>query len=323
MNLNDYYYIAAIAKYRNISKAAEELYVSQPYLSKYLAKIEGEYHAHFFDRTVQPLRITQAGQCYLEYFKKIVTLQKCMAGELEQIVAGDIGSLSVGIATLTCAQLIPYIVPMFTPKYPGIKLQLVEKNTYVLMDLLLAGKIDLAIMNLPAYPKDVKSEFVLRENIYLAVPPNHKLMEKYHPEEDGLPPVLTKQDILQLNHERFVLAYEKQSMGIYERQILNYYDITPREEFITESIQAAYRLTAQNFGFSFIGELSLHDACTKRSPGLFRLDREGWTRTLSVAYLANDYISEPIRCFIHCLQTIGRKFDEGYYNGVYGIDIIE
>ncbi|WP_320958074.1 LysR family transcriptional regulator [Enterocloster asparagiformis] len=320
MNLNDYYYVSAIEKNQSISKAAKELYISQSYLSRYLSNLEEKYHALFFDRSSYPLRITSAGKCYLKYAYQILNLEKTMESEVEDIVTGNIGTLTVGIATLTSSYIIPYVIPMFTSTFPGIELRLIEENSDVLTSLLTERKIDLAIMNRPVYPKDIICEFILRERIFLAVPPRHEMMRMYHPENSPFC-TLQKQEIHLLNDQPFVLASPKQSMGLYERQILEYYDITPRIVLISESIQTAYRLTAQNIGFSFIGETHLMDVHMQNAPGLFQLEDQGWSRTLSVAYSQKDYLPKSTRCFIQCLKKIGQKFHEGYYKGIYGIDI--
>ena len=61
MNLNCYRYVISIAENASISKAAKDLFISQPALTKYLNKLEEELGVRLFDRTVNPIRITYAG----------------------------------------------------------------------------------------------------------------------------------------------------------------------------------------------------------------------------------------------------------------------
>ena len=60
-------YFMAIVKERSISKAAERLYLSQPYLSQYLAKLESNLGGGFLDRSHSPLKLTPAGEVFHAY----------------------------------------------------------------------------------------------------------------------------------------------------------------------------------------------------------------------------------------------------------------
>ena len=63
-------YIKTIAQYHSFSKAAQVLYVSQPALSRFVKKVEDELGVTLFDRDTIPLRLTLAGQRYLEYVEQ-------------------------------------------------------------------------------------------------------------------------------------------------------------------------------------------------------------------------------------------------------------
>ena len=70
-------YFLTIVKERSISKAAERLYLSQPYLSQYLAKLEGTVGAMLLDRSHTPLTLTPAGEQVASLF---VAIDKCIKG---------------------------------------------------------------------------------------------------------------------------------------------------------------------------------------------------------------------------------------------------
>lgn len=71
-------YIKTIAQYHSFSKAAQVLYVSQPALSRFVKKVEDELGVTLFDRDTIPLRLTLAGQRYLEYVEQFQGLERNM-----------------------------------------------------------------------------------------------------------------------------------------------------------------------------------------------------------------------------------------------------
>ncbi len=95
MNSRQLQYVTTVAETGSISAAAQKLYISQPSLSQYIQKIEGELGIELFERT-SPLRLTTAGKVYVETAKNILLEQS----ELEKVI-GDIkdykyGSLTIG-----------------------------------------------------------------------------------------------------------------------------------------------------------------------------------------------------------------------------------
>lgn len=316
MHFNDYYYVAAIAEHRSISKAAEALYISQPYLSKFLAKLEAQYDACFFDRASYPLTLTFAGKCYLDYATKILNLEKELKTVMEDAVSGNIGALAIGVAPITSSFIMPYVYPMFIKRYPGIQLRLTEINSRQLLKTLQEGKLDLTILNRPDYPDGILYEHIIDERILLAVPPSHEIIKYAVP---GSPyPVIPKQYMSRLSGAPFILNLPEQSLGAFERQILNSNNIQPNVILTTQTIQTAYRLTAQGVGFSFVNEMCLYGVQFNRKPVLLQMGDPCPTRPLVAAYRKETYVSESMAYFIQCLLKVGQGYMKEY-NGIYGI----
>ena len=78
MNLKEQRYVIALAKYQNISRAALELHLSQPALSTFLRKLEGELGTELFQRCGRELRLTEAGRIFV-LCVKLVSLEKMLS----------------------------------------------------------------------------------------------------------------------------------------------------------------------------------------------------------------------------------------------------
>ena len=77
------HYLVVLAEERNITRAAERLYVSQPALTAYLNRLEKSLDVRLFDRTVSPIRLTAAGQHYISEMQKIEYEQNVMLEKTE------------------------------------------------------------------------------------------------------------------------------------------------------------------------------------------------------------------------------------------------
>ena len=88
-------YIKTIAQYHSFSKAAQVLYVSQPALSRFVKKVEDELGVTLFDRDTIPLRLTLAGQRYLEYVEQFQGLERNMRQEFSAMGKQSFNRLTI------------------------------------------------------------------------------------------------------------------------------------------------------------------------------------------------------------------------------------
>ena len=101
---------------RSISAAAESLGISQPALSSHLKKVESEIGTVLFDRSRQPLELTEAGRAYLEYLDRALSLEKEMEQTISDIEGLETGSITVGGAAFFNVAYLPKAVGIFARK---------------------------------------------------------------------------------------------------------------------------------------------------------------------------------------------------------------
>ena len=110
-------YFLAIVKERSISKAADRLYLSQPYLSQYLAKLEANLGVTLLDRSHTPLRLTAAGELFHAYLERQGYLDRQLESDLQQLQEKKRQQLHIGVSTWRGSTLLPDILPRFAAKY--------------------------------------------------------------------------------------------------------------------------------------------------------------------------------------------------------------
>ena len=117
-------YILAIANRHNMTKAAEDLFVSQSSLSQYLSRLEQELGTPLFIRSKGELSLTSAGVLYVEAAQKVVKIQK----DLYQNIAAlsQKGRIRVGVTSNWGLRMLTEIIPLFREQYPGITIEITE-----------------------------------------------------------------------------------------------------------------------------------------------------------------------------------------------------
>ena len=297
-------YIKTIADMKSISAAAESLGISQPALSAYLKKIESEVGAVLFDRSRQPLELTEAGHAYLEYLDRTQSLEK----ELEQTIADieglETGSVTVGGAAFFNVAYIPKAVSAFVSKFPGVDIEIVDGKVPFLTAEALKGRIDLFITPAADEPDRFVYEKLLDEKVYLAVPPEWEINKKIKRKS------ITEHQFRMLCDCPFILLREDQNIGQKMEQLFEKYGCRPKKTLRVEQTMTSLALTMSGVGVSLITENSIKTSGLARYPELYLADEEICTRSMYVAYPRNKYLSRAASEFIQVLKKTSQELND-------------
>jgi DNA-binding transcriptional LysR family regulator len=121
-----------------------------------------------------PLKLTYAGERFVEKARQILDLENQLMREIEDIAAFEKGHIVLGVPLFSGSFLLPVFLSPFKQKYPKIKVSITEKNSSELEQLLLKREIDFAISNIFTQCEEIIYENVLSEEIFLAIPRNQK-----------------------------------------------------------------------------------------------------------------------------------------------------
>ena len=144
MNFMSMEYFLAVASRRNITKAAEDLHITQQTLSAHIAAIEKELACQLFLRS-NPLELTYAGEVFLRYATNIHEGYQSMWNEFNDLTLNQRGKLLVGIDYTRSRTLMPKIISAFQTQYPHIEVRMQEGTNKVLQQRLLNKEVDLII----------------------------------------------------------------------------------------------------------------------------------------------------------------------------------
>lgn len=171
-------YVYEVYKERSFTKAAQNLYISQPSLSARIKKIEEIIGEPLFDRSTTPLQLTEVGKVYIEAAEEITQIEQRVENYINDLAGLKTGNLAVGASTLFAAYVVPSLITQFNQKFPDVHIQLIEGNTAELEEMLGSNALDFVIDNYHYDSILYNKELYCEENILLAVPKHFAVNEE-------------------------------------------------------------------------------------------------------------------------------------------------
>ncbi|MEW5960486.1 MAG: selenium metabolism-associated LysR family transcriptional regulator [Chloroflexota bacterium] len=234
-----------VARLGSFSQAAEELYTSQPNVSKHVQQLEAELGVSLFHRLGGSIELTEAGRAVYRYaqqvFDQTAELQRTLA-ELEGLTRGY---LRLGASSTPGLYLLPELVAAFGRHYPGLEMSFSIGNSQQVVDEVLAGKLDLGFVEGFVEAAGLQRQPFGRDEVVLIAPAGHRLAGQV--------------DIAatELTEEIFV----GRELGSGTRQameaILANLGFSPQRTLELPSCEAIKRSVAAGLGLSFVSRSAI------------------------------------------------------------------
>ncbi|MCC2165245.1 LysR substrate-binding domain-containing protein [Brotaphodocola catenula] len=244
---SDVCYLIEIRQQKNISRAADELFIAQPSLSQAVIQIEESLGISLFLRTSEGVEETVAGGSILDQLEQVQALSRQMRVELEAYQQMKKGILTVGIPVNLAAYVLPAVLPEFSELYPGIQVKFRENNSMELERLLFQKKVDFCVMHFQEESPGLQYEKFLEDPFYLVLPMS---WHGRFPFQKNQP--LTAVQISLLAQEPFILVESRQKLRLVGDQILNCAGIIPDVRYVSKSMETTKRLVAAGLGATFL-----------------------------------------------------------------------
>jgi DNA-binding transcriptional LysR family regulator len=171
-------YFVAVAEELHFGRAALRLHLAQPPLSQQIRKLEDILGHALFARTSRAVRLTAAGQVFLDRARRTLRTVQEDIDEARSIGRGEIGSLRVGFIGSGMLTPIPAMLGRYRRKHPRADLQLREGMSSQLMQAIIAGVIDIAFLRDGGALPGLESETLFTEPFVAVLPANHPLAHR-------------------------------------------------------------------------------------------------------------------------------------------------
>ena len=179
MELRHLRHFLAVAETRHFGRAAEQLHIAQPALSHSIRQLEAELGATLLARTTRQVSLTPAGSFFRAEAQRVVDGLEDTVRGVRRIAEGRSGLLRVAFTGTAAFDQLPRIARIVQQDLPGIALEVVaDQLTPAQLDALRSGHVDLGLLRPPVAGDDIELRVVLREQLVLALPTDHRLAEE-------------------------------------------------------------------------------------------------------------------------------------------------
>jgi DNA-binding transcriptional LysR family regulator len=164
-----------VANRLSFTKAATELFITQPAISKHIKELEEHYKIKLFDRNGSKILLTNAGQVLLEHAKSIFEYYRKIDYDMSALIDERIGLLRVGASTTISHYLIPPLLAIFHQKLKDVKVSLLNGNTEQIESALIKQNIEIGIVEGQSKNKSIKYTRFLKDELVLVCNSAHVL----------------------------------------------------------------------------------------------------------------------------------------------------
>jgi len=178
MDFNSLQYFVLVAKYENMSRAADILHITQPALSKSISLLEENLGVSLFDRNGRSIKLNRYGQFFLERAELMLKEYEMAKEDLLNLVSPGQGVVSIGFMHTLGLEVIPQLMAAVQKDYPKMKIHLTQSNSSSILNKLEVGELDLCLISSLDTNKDLVWEKLWEEELFLIVPENHRLSNR-------------------------------------------------------------------------------------------------------------------------------------------------
>ena len=236
-----------VAHTLNFTKAARELFLTQPAVSQQIQSLEYDLGIILFDRSNKRIRLTSEGKILLSYTKRLFDLYDEIERLFDHFKHLEKGKITIGATAVMGTYFLPKIIGRFSKQYPGLDIDLQMGNSSSVQDLLLEGKLDFGFTGqMRAHPR-LKSILIHRERLLMVCSNDNALASKKSVSVDelGKTPFIWREKGTQTR-----LLVE----GWFEKMVERGY---PQKSIELQNVEAAKRTVVEGYGITITPEIAV------------------------------------------------------------------
>ena len=249
MNVKAFEYLVTLAEHGNVTKAAQQLFISQSALSKFVRNLENEMETQLFCRVGKRFVLTYAGEKCIEAAKKILTINTMLNEEIGKVVNQNYGRIRLAFHSSWSDCFFMHIYPVFREHFPHVTLKLFETNSDNALHMLDNGEMDVAIISTQWH---THSKFMCKtlyaQQMVLAVHDKHPLLQKACMQNEYRYPYI---DLKELKEVPIIMRHADQKTHTYAMELLLANDVTPNVVLETRMRENALQAVEYGNGAAF------------------------------------------------------------------------
>lgn len=290
MDLNHLRSFLAVAKHQSFSKASQEIYLTQPAISKHIQALEEELETKLFYRLRGSVRLTEAGEVVHRYATQIFQTVEDIRDAMDELRGVRRGHLRISAASTIGVYMLPRALGQFRHVRPGIEISLTVSNKNHVLEHVLQQGYDLGFVGPPLRAPELEKKKYMLDDLMLIVAPEHRLAH------EGTISVTALKD------EVFILREKGSGTREIMEEELARFEIIPQKAMELGSTEAVKQAVAANLGVSFVSKFAITlEMMTGRLCAL-RVSELNLQRQLYVIYHPNRPVKWAARAFLDFLD---------------------
>lgn len=282
LDLKSLRYFVEVAKYQNVTRAAEALGLAQPAVSMAIKRLEQSTGLILLHRRERRVSLTDEGQRLLIHAHKLLQNVADAELEMDELRGLEQGNVHLGTPSMLGSYYFPPLIMAFGHRFPGLTLSVHEGGAWELQQMLERGELDLAVIESDDLPSTLEAKHLLKEEMRVVVPLDHPFAALKS---------VTPEQFLREN----LVIFRK---GYFHRRVLDQMadeaGITPKINFETNLLPLTRAIVKQGFGISTLLRIAVED-----DPELTTLPFEPPIKLdLSLAWRKGGYLSKANRAFV-------------------------
>jgi DNA-binding transcriptional LysR family regulator len=239
-----------VAKLKSFSKAAQEMYLTQPTVSQHISSLENYLGIKLLDRLGKEVALTKAGEILYPYAKQMTALRGEAQQALDHFMGKKTGHLVLGASTIPGEYILPPLLGQFKTLYPEIRITLRIGDTEEIVTELLGGTIEFGIIGAKIIHTRLKYSHFVEDELIVVVPKGHRWWQK------------KSIDVQELADEPFIMREEGSGTRISMEKRLHKLGVSSDDlKIIAEvgSTTAVKQAIKSDLGISLISERAVEE----------------------------------------------------------------
>lgn len=236
MNTRHARMILAILREGSFTAAAKSLSITQPTLSQTVRQIETQLGESIFVRSKTPVQLTPAGELYVLAARRMIQTETQLHEAITMLHGRAEGTLRIGVMSHRSDELLPQVISDFFAAYPGVRLEIREKDPPELEQLLVGGELDMALLTTEKPHNKLEYRQIASEEVVLLASKKTSLAQRI--------PSGTTIGLREAAHERFILPTTNNPHRHFFDELFASCDISPDACVVCDGVDAAMRMCA-------------------------------------------------------------------------------
>jgi LysR family transcriptional regulator, transcriptional activator of the cysJI operon len=297
MNLNQLRVFHSAAKCRSFTKAANELCLTQPGVSKHIKELEGSFNTKLFDRIGKKVWLTQSGEILFKATMQIFDIIKETELKINDLNGAKIGRIVVNTGYTPGIHILPRIIERFRKKFPSVEVVFDISTSQSILSKVLENSIDIGIVALHYQDERITSIKFFKDELVVVLPRNHALAKKrvINPEE------LCNQQMLltkSASASRIEVDEKFSKLGLKLNNTIEF----GNPFAIVKAIESGY-------GISIMSEFAINHEGNKKLITLRKLKNLSFYRNYYIIFNKNKFIHRALNELINALKEWNVPFD--------------